>query len=154
MALASFAQPARCLSQRKEPPSAATYGKPMTRAPCPFPLRLCLALLPVLMLLAGTGAQAFAEAQAITVVICSDGDMKTVRIGANGTAKHGPAECRDCSACIPPLAGGLPRSADPARPAEWRPVVHPRRAAAAPLSRPAPAPLSRGPPRLFPWLNA
>ena len=127
----------------------------MKRAPCSFLLRLCLAFLPVLMLLAGTGAQAFAEtAQAMTVVICSDGAMKTVRIGADGTADHGPAECRDCPACILPLAGGLPRAADPARAADWRPLVHPRPVVAAALSRKAPAPLSRGPPPPAPWLNA
>lgn len=126
----------------------------MKRAPFLLPLRLCLAFLPVLMLLAGTGAQAFEAAQAVTAVICSDGAMKTVRIGADGAADHGPQECRDCPACILPLAGGLPQAADPARPADWRPLPYPCPISAAALSRKAPAPLSRGPPAPSSWLNA
>ena len=127
----------------------------MKRAPFLFTLRLCLAFLPVLMLLAGTGAQAFAQAaEATVVVICSDGAMKTLRIGADGTADHDPQDCRDCPACLLPPAGGLAQASDPGHPADWRPALYPRPITAALLIRKSPAPLSRGPPPPSPWLNA
>lgn len=125
----------------------------MKCAPILSTLRLCLAVLPVLMLLAGSWGQSFA-AEAMTVVICSDGAMKTVRIDPDGKAGHGPQQCRDCPACVLPTAAGPAQAADPARPADWRAVPRPRPVAAALPSRKAQGPLSRGPPSPAPWLNA
>lgn len=117
--------------------------------------QLCLTVLSVLMLLAGPWAQGFATAsEAMTVVICSDGAMKTVTVDAQGKAGHSPRECRDCPACILPMAADLAQAADLTRPTDWRAAVHPQAIATVVLSRRAPGPLSRGPPIQTPRFRA
>ncbi|MTE01059.1 hypothetical protein GIY56_12210 [Paracoccus sp. YIM 132242] len=106
-------------------------------------MRLCLAILPVLMLLAG-GPGFAPRAGAMAVVLCSEGAMKTV-LADPGTGPA-PQDCRDCPACTPPLPAVLAQADGPARPADWRPAFHLRPITAAVLSRKAPGPLSRGPP--------
>lgn len=126
----------------------------MKRASHSVPLRLCLAILPVLMLLAGTWAQGFASAsQAMTVVICSDGAMKTITLDPED-AGHGPQDCRDCPACPLPLPLDLPQSADAAAPLAWHQAVSSWRVTVPLLSRRAAAPLSRGPPFQAPRFRA
>ncbi|WP_207102974.1 hypothetical protein [Paracoccus shandongensis] len=115
----------------------------MTRANRSFLLRLCLAILPVLMLLAG-GTGFAPPAGAMAVVLCGDGAMKTVMVDP-GTG-HDPQDCRDCPACTPPMPAVLAQAEGPARGAGWRPVLHPQGATPALLSHTAPGPLSRAPP--------
>lgn len=126
----------------------------MERATYPYRLRLLLAILPVFLLLAGTWGQGFASAaEAMTVVLCSDGVMKTVTLDPDDTGR-GPQDCRDCPACAPPLPAVLSPAAHSLRPADRESAVHPRRTGAAVLVHRACGPLSRGPPRQFPWFRA
>lgn len=71
-------------------------------------LRLCLAILPVLLLLAATWAQASAAvAGPMQVEICSDGVMKTVWMDSQGEPATVPHDCSDCSACTLPVSLGF-----------------------------------------------
>ncbi|WP_374300334.1 DUF2946 family protein [Paracoccus sp. (in: a-proteobacteria)] len=80
----------------------------MTRAPCLLRLRLCLAILPVLMLLAATWAQASAPIVGpMQVQICSDGVMKVVRMDPQGDPATVPHDCSDCPACTLPVPLGF-----------------------------------------------
>lgn len=135
------------LLQRKDASHPATYRKPMTRAHYHLRLRLCLAILPVLMLLAGSWAQAsLPVAGPMTVEICSDGVMKTVRIEDPGAPAPAPHDCSDCLSCLLPVPADLAPDADLVRPADWHPAFHPRPTAqAVPACRMAGF-QSRGPP--------
>lgn len=148
-------QPKRSLIQRKDAPLSAAYEKQMKRARCLSRLQLCLTVLSVLMVLAGPWAQGFAmAAEAATIVICSDGTMKTVTVDPQGKSGHPAQDCRDCPACILPLPANLAQAADVTRPTAWRPAVHPQALTAVVLSRRAPGPLSRGPPIQHLWFRA
>lgn len=126
----------------------------MKRAPYLFHLRLCLAILPALMLFLGPWAQGFAAAaETTTIVICSDGAMKAVTL-VSEDAGHSPQECRDCPGCLLPTPVDLAHIPDITGPAEWRSAVHPLPIAATVLSHRAPGPLSRGPPIQTPWFRA
>lgn len=126
----------------------------MERATYPYNLRLLLLILPVFLLLAGTWGQGFAyAAEPMTVVLCSDGVMKTVTLDPEDTG-HDPQDCRDCPACAPPLPAALAPAAPAPRPADRGSAIHPGGTDAAVLTRSACGPLSRGPPRQSPWFRA
>lgn len=138
--------------QRKDAPDPGRYSKPMTQARSHVLFRLCLALLPVLGLLSGTWAQAsMPPAGPMTVVICSDGAMKTVRLDAQGEPGQAPQDCRDCPACVLPMSVGFAPITFPARPVAGPSAVDlPPGARLVPTLRTS-APLSRGPPIPFQW---
>lgn len=120
----------------------------MIRAVALSRLRLCLAVLPVLMLLAGPWTQ-ISAVEAMAIVICSDGAMKTVQVDANADRGSGQ-ECRDCPACIMPISTVRMQNSDSTRPTDWIAVFHPLAIDTGFLSRRAPGPLSRGPPIQLP----
>lgn len=73
-----------------------------------FRLRIGLILFSVLMLLAGSWAPMPVAGPAVTMVICSDGAMKTVRVDDQGDQQRGLHECRHCQACDAPILGPVP----------------------------------------------
>jgi hypothetical protein len=108
-------------------------------------LRLCLAILPVPMLLMGPWAQGVSTAaEAMTIVICNDGAMKTVRAVSDDTG-HVPQDCNDCPACILPVLSDPAQTAHVTRPTDWLPAAHRPQVAAVVLSRSARSPVARPP---------
>ena len=126
----------------------------MKRAQYLVPLRLCLAILPALLLLMGPWAQGVStSAKAMTIVICSDGAMKTVQAVSEDTG-NSPQDCSHCPACILPVPSDPAQAAHVTRPTDWLPAVHRPEVVALVLSRRAAGPQSRGPPVLTPWFRA
>lgn len=125
----------------------------MTRcAPFFSRLRICLTILSVLMLLAGTWAQA---AMPVTgpltaLVICSEGHEKTVWLDAAGEEHPAPHDCCDCTACHAATADALPQVQSLFLPVVWQRGAAPAAVETTLPLHPKGLPLSRGPPLFNP----
>lgn len=120
----------------------------MTRcAPFFSRLRICLTILSVLMLLAGTWVQA---AMPVTgpltaLVICGGEGEKTVWLDDAGNEHPAPHDCCDCALCNV-AAGEIPQAQSLIHPATWQRGAPPAGAGTITPSRHRCLPPSRGPP--------
>lgn len=111
-------------------------------------IRLCLGLLALSAMLAGSWVQAAVPAagDVVAVVICSHGEEKTVFLNAQGDPAPVQQECRDCPACNLPAAIDTPLPCTHARPVTLAAAVAPALAAGPVLRQAQLRPSSRAPP--------
>lgn len=119
----------------------------MNRLPLPQLLRLCLTFLSVLAMLSATAAQASMVPTLLTeMVICSEGEAKSVYLDADGIEHPAPHDCRVCPACNLPCVASTGKSPALPAPAAWFAAVYPTRGDSAHLSRPRATTQARAPP--------
>lgn len=119
----------------------------MMRAPWSFAPRLFLAILSAFLLAAPSWAQATQPGHpAVFATICSDGEVRTVRLDNGGGPAPSGQDCRDCPACFLPLSLNSVPFDVAGRPEAWlrHKDILPRKQAAMPVR--ATDALSRAPP--------